>query len=189
MQRASSYPLGHAGFTLMEVLVAIVVFSIGLLGIATLQLTGMKQTHNSHLRAIAVAEARTLADRMRANPKAVENGDYNIGGVGAPHGSMPTSIPTDCTANDCTTAEMAVFDLVRWSDSTGGIANTGLDDALPEGRGVVCIDSTPDDGTDVDWECDYAGDMYAIKVQWRERGLDQDENDTEVRRFFMRVRP
>jgi type IV pilus assembly protein PilV len=181
----------QCGFTLMEVLVAMVVFSIGLLGIATLQMTGMKQTHNSHIRSVAVAQAEAMADRMRANKKAVDDGDYNVGAAGAPLASMPddTDIATDCELSQCTAAEMAIYDLVQWNDPTDHFTGVGLDDALPAGSGMVCIDSTPDDGDSTDWQCDYSGDVYAIKVQWTERGLDENEADTETKRFVMRVRP
>ncbi len=175
----------------MEVLIALVIFSIGLLGIATLQMTGMKQTHNSHLRAVAVAQAQAMADRMRANMNAVNDGDYNVGAPGAPWGAMPddTDIATACDANECTSAEMAVYDLAQWNDPSEFFAGMGLDDALPGGVGMVCIDSTPNDGNSAAWACDYAGDVYAIKVQWTERGLDENENDTETKVFAMRVRP
>ncbi len=173
----------------MEVLVALVVFSIGLLGIATLQMTGMKQTHNSHVRSVAVGHAQGLAERMRTNPTALANGDYNVGAPSAPLAAMPSTYATDCEANDCTAAEMAAYDLVQWNDPNDAFPDAGLDDALPQGVGMVCVDSTPDDGDPADWQCDYAGDVYAVKVQWTERGLDENENDTATKRFVMRVNP
>jgi type IV pilus assembly protein PilV len=58
------------GFTLVEVLVALVVFSVGLLGIAGLQITSLKANHGSATRTQAVYLAYDIIDRMRANPKA-----------------------------------------------------------------------------------------------------------------------
>lgn len=191
MRRTNPHMSEQRGFTLMEVLIALVIFSIGLLGIATLQMTGMKQTHNSHLRAVAVAQAQAMADRMRANMTAVNDGDYNVGAAGAALASMPSDadVATDCEVNACTPAEMTVFDLAQWNDPNGDYDAVGLDDVLPGGVGMVCIDSTPNDGNSGAWACDYAGDVYAIKVQWTERGLDENENDTQTKRFVMRVRP
>src|SRR5882724_11312914 len=58
------------GFTLVEALVALVVLSIGLLGIAGLQITSLKANHGSATRTQAVYLAYDIIDRMRANQKA-----------------------------------------------------------------------------------------------------------------------
>ena len=87
----------QTGFTLLEVLIAVVVFAIGLLGIAGLQVAGLRFTHGSQLRAVATMQAESMADRMRANMTGVRNGDYNVD-------DMPTSFDTDCGAEDCTPA-------------------------------------------------------------------------------------
>jgi len=55
------------GFTLIEVLISVVIFSIGLLGLAGLQATGIKLNHSSLLRSQATLMAYDIADRMRAN--------------------------------------------------------------------------------------------------------------------------
>lgn len=188
------------GFTLLEVLIAIVVFSIGLLGIAGLQVAGMRFTYSSQLRAIATAQADSLADRMRGNPIGMVEGFYNITD-GTP---MPTALDADCSAETCTPEQLATYDLVTW--------NAGLDDAskpresngevLPDGDGVVCIDSEPDDGGPADWACDNLGEVYAIKVVWTERASGGDDlvdtdgdgepdavGDIATRRLVMRVIP
>jgi type IV pilus assembly protein PilV len=60
--------------------------------------------------------------------------------------------------------------------------------SLPAGDGVVCIDSTPDDGDDAAAaECDGVGDTYAIKVWWSQRSTR--DLDAELLRFAMTVRP
>lgn len=157
------------GFTLLEVLVAVVVFAIGLLGIAGLQVAGMRFTHGSQLRAVATMQAENMADRMRANITGVRNGDYNI------TGAMPTSYDTDCGAEECSPAELAEYDLVLWNDGVAGKPNESNAATLPGGDGVVCIDSTPDDGNDADWACDNEGIVYAIKLMWQERTVGADD--------------
>jgi len=153
-----------AGFTLIEVLVAIVIFSIGLLGIASLQVAGLRFAGGSQHRALATMQAQNIMDRMLANSAAVADGDYNI------TGSMPTSYTTDCDGNNCSSAELATYDLVTWNQSNA--------DALPNGDGIVCLDSTPNDGDSSNWACDNSGDVYAIKVEWRERiAGDEDTED------------
>lgn len=55
------------GFTMIEVLVAVLVLAIGLLGVAGVQLVSMQQTVNSTLRSEATMYAQTVAERLRAN--------------------------------------------------------------------------------------------------------------------------
>lgn len=64
-------PVGRSGcdsgFTMIEVLVAVIVLSVGLLGLAGLQATGLRNNHSATLRSIASLQAYDIADRMRAN--------------------------------------------------------------------------------------------------------------------------
>lgn len=182
------------GFTLLEVLIAVVVFAIGLLGIAGLQVAGMRFTHGSQLRAVATMQAESMADRMRANRTGVRDGDYNI--VGA----MPTAITTDCTSEACAPAELAEYDLVAWNSGITDKPDESNNTTLPGGQGVVCIDSTPNDGDDTGWECDNTGIVYAIKLVWDERTVGSDdlvtdsdgnagEGDTRKQFLYVRVVP
>ena len=57
-----------AGFSLVEVLVAVVVLSVGLLGLAALQITGMRANDSAELRTTATLAAQDVADRLRADP-------------------------------------------------------------------------------------------------------------------------
>jgi type IV pilus assembly protein PilV len=75
------------GFTLIEMLVSLVVLSIGLLGVAALQLTSLRSNHSSAMRSQATFLAYDIIDRMRANREAaVEDGAYNIDLGDAPTG-------------------------------------------------------------------------------------------------------
>lgn len=56
------------GFTLIEVLVAMIVLAVGLLGLASMQIAGVKSSHSAHLRTQATFAAYDLSDRMRAKP-------------------------------------------------------------------------------------------------------------------------
>lgn len=67
-----------AGFTMIEVLVALVVLSLGLLGLASLQVATTKFNHAAYLRSQATRLAYSMADRMRANRSAaLENAAYS----------------------------------------------------------------------------------------------------------------
>jgi type IV pilus assembly protein PilV len=99
-----------------------------------------------------------MADRMRANLDAVEDGHYD---------AVPGSEQAACRmTSGCSTADMAADDLFLWRESIG---------ALPGGEGAVCVDSTPYDGTGAAAPaCDGSGDQYVVKVWWdnpRDRGV------------------
>ncbi len=145
-----------AGFTLIEVLIAVVVLSIGLLGLASLQLNSMQQNREAFMRTQALILAYDMADRMRANMDAVEDGDYDLPGSGAKVGACTTT-------TGCNSAQMASNDAAEWEDM--------LELNLPSGEGVVCRDDSPNDGTSAaGHECD-GGGPYVIKVWW-----DRDRN-------------
>jgi len=65
------------GFTLVEILVAVLVFSIGLIGVAAMLGMTIKNHHNTHLRTHASLIASAVNERLRANPLAVSAGAYN----------------------------------------------------------------------------------------------------------------
>lgn len=162
------------GMTLIEVLIAIVIFAIGLLGIAALQVAGLRYTKGSQTRAVAVLQAENMIDRMRANPTGVADDDYD----------SPIDAQTvDCDDATCTPAELAAFDWARWlSETRQALGVKRLDDDDNTDANVnawICIDSTPDDGTTGAWACDGVGDMYALKVEWQERAVERgDVQDT-----------
>ncbi|MDN5872573.1 MAG: type IV pilus modification protein PilV [Nitrococcus sp.] len=66
------------GFTLVEVLIALLVLSVGLLGIAGLQLTSLRSNHSAYLRSQATLMAYDILDRMRANRAQAQSDGYDI---------------------------------------------------------------------------------------------------------------
>ncbi len=189
------------GFTLLEVLIAIVIFSIGLFGIAGLQASGMRYTQASQFRLVAVAQAEAMADRMRANPAGFVEGHYNLMGATL-GGNMPVAMLKNCLTTSCNRQELAIFDLVTWNAPSGGTDTKGSNaDVLPSGAGAVCVDSTPNDGKTANWACDNIGAIYVIKVQWSERSTGEDDlvdtdddgnlkaGDIGVKHIFVRVTP
>ncbi|MBS0431560.1 MAG: type IV pilus modification protein PilV [Proteobacteria bacterium] len=88
------------GVSLIEVLVAIVIFSLGLLGLALMELKGATFTKEAGARTTAILQARSLSDRMQANPAGVAAGDYVWTQPGKPTMEVPCSGGSlaDCTA-------------------------------------------------------------------------------------------
>ncbi|MBL8268258.1 type IV pilus modification protein PilV [Steroidobacter sp.] len=77
MRSLSTRP-AQRGFTLVEILVTVVLISVGLLGVAALQLTTLRGNQEAYVRSQASILAADILDRMRANPIAFRNGAYDV---------------------------------------------------------------------------------------------------------------
>lgn len=164
------------GFTLIEALVTIVVLAFGVLALAILQTQTLLDTRTASMRNVATAMAYNLADQIRANERALTAGTYS----NLTANPKPEPVAACYTAAGCTPEQMALTSFAAWLDDVGA--------ALPGGTGIVCIDSTPTDGTSPAVHgCDnVAGAPYVIKIWWRE---DSKSNDTPIQRFVTAVVP
>lgn len=128
-----TYSQHQAGFSMIEVLIALVITSIGLLGLAALQGTSLKVNHGAYLRSQATMLAHDIVDRMRANRMAATSGNYNLGYDDAPTGS----------------ATVAAADLTEWHQWLGR--------ELPQGDGSISVTATGQTLVRVRWN-DARGD-------------------------------
>jgi type IV pilus assembly protein PilV len=130
----------QSGFSLVEVLITLVIMSVGMLGIAGLYVQSMQAGRTSMFRHHAVTLAGDVADRIRANPRARVaytdiDGDNNncvLGGI------------------DCSSAEMAANDIFLWKAQAA--------DSLPRGDVTIFLDD------------DAVPPSYSITVSWHEPG-------------------
>ena len=99
-----------AGFSLLEILIAIFILAIGLLGLAALQTTSLKNNHSAQYRTTATVLAYDIIERMRLN----QNADYTL---------TLTATPSGSTLKDA--------DLIAWT--------TNLASELPLGDGSIAI--------------------------------------------------
>lgn len=86
MKRTRTLPAGRRaarGMTLIEVLIAVLILSFGMLGIAALQVTALRSSQSTINRNEAVAQSYAILDAMRANRKHALLGDYNLGAYDA----------------------------------------------------------------------------------------------------------
>jgi len=147
------------GTTLMEAMVAVLLLSMCALGYAALQLRGLSANSSSMWRSKATLLAAEMSDRMRANRAGVAGGFYNS--------LLTPTVVTDCgVTTACSPTKMAQLDHSQWTTTLGR--------ELPGANvaGVVCIDSTPDDGTSAAPACDGVGQVLAVKIFWQERGTE-----------------
>jgi type IV pilus assembly protein PilV len=118
------------GTTLIETLVALVVLSVGLLGIAALQIASLSNNRGAHLRSQAQVLAYDIADRMRANRNAALVNAYVVNFGAAPAGAALNALDLQAwkqtlglTLPGGDGRILRVGDLfritVQWTDSTG----------------------------------------------------------------------
>lgn len=118
-----------SGFTLLEMLVALLVLSFGLLGMAGLQATGLRNNSNAYHRTQATVIAFDMFERMRANRAAAANGDYELA-----LNAKPTASPT-------TQAERDLSEwIINLEDKLKNVGDGSVTCALvpPANRSVEC---------------------------------------------------
>ena len=148
----------QTGSGLLESLISILVVSVGFLGFAGLQLNGLSAANDSLFRTKAVYLSYQMADRVRANLPAAGAGAYN-------NFTSQTAPSPGCTVTiNCTPSQMAANDFAEWLTEVQSAT------VLPSGAGVICLDSTPDDGTPSSPACDGQGNVLTIKLWWDEKG-------------------
>ncbi|MGI9239088.1 MAG: type IV pilus modification protein PilV [Woeseiaceae bacterium] len=113
----------NAGFSLVEVLIALVIMSVGMLGIAGLYVEGMKAGRTSTFRHHAVTVASDIADRIRANPR----GGTDYQGPGGNNNCVLGNV-------DCNEAQMAANDIALWKAQAAAM--------LPNGAVTITFDDT-----------------------------------------------
>lgn len=143
------------GFSLLEMLIALLVLSVGLLGIAGLQTVSLRFNHQSYERTQATVLISEMFEKITANPVAARAGSFdsvNTSGTFTGFGGCPTS---------CTSAQLATYDLSRWKIS--------IEDPRRLAQGSGTIFRAPGDPDGV------ASHVYDITVNWVENGLGMSQ--------------
>lgn len=117
------YIQNNNGSSLIEILASVVVLSIGMLGLLSIEGKGVRYTQEANLRSIAAYHLYSMLDVMRANTSAVTSNYYDFSG------GIPTSRPT-CTSA-CSAQDSASKDVFDW--------NNRVSTSLPSGRGTLVL--------------------------------------------------
>ena len=146
------------GASLLEVLVSLIILSIGLLGLAALQTVSAKSGFSAYYRSQATWLAYDMSDRMRTNRTAALGNAYNT--------AMP-STPPACNPSLNTTGALAARDVAEWRNQVACL--------LPSGNASVVRDAT--DPT-----------VFIIRIQWDDvRGNIQPTTTTSIETFEFRT--
>lgn len=121
----------HSGVGMLEFLVALLIFSVGMIGLMSAQLTGKKASFDASQRSNATALVRDIVERMRANPGQAMA--YQVVGAGDEGSRLPQP-DADCGVTDCSAEQLAAFDLWQWESLLVG---ESAQDAVGNAGGLV----------------------------------------------------
>lgn len=149
MTRTALFPTFHPfaprpvqrGFTLIEVLAAIVILALAASGVAAMQLHALRTAQHSAYQSAALQLALELAELLRAETDTpIHSFEYRAAALPSPA----------CARSHC--------ELIGWKRR--------LAEALPRARVVVCRDSAPVLNDALRWSCSDAGGPLLIKIGW-----------------------
>ncbi len=146
----------NIGFTLIEVLITMLVMAVGLLGLAGMQMTGLKNNQSAYNRSQATQLAYDMADRIRTNMIESIKGEDSIYITKAPTAAL---VKTECAtiSTTCTPVVMAENDLFLWNQAISAI--------LTEGVGLIEVNNT----------------IFSITINWddnRDGTVDHDSTNS-----------
>ena len=160
---------------MIELLVAVLVMGVGVLGIAALQMVSLQNNRAALVRADAVALAYDMMDRIRANP------------LGGPPGAAYDGLDledeppnaSNCMINTCTQAQMVEFDRALWKcqlgafneleacvnwRAAGALPPVATQPGLPNGDGAIEVEDTVIVRVTVQWS-DAGGQLQTVVIE------------------------
>ena len=179
---------------MIEVLVTMIILSIGLLGLAGLQLTGMRSINSASLKTQASVLINDISERMRANPDAVDDNKFidvdsstniDCSAAPAPYCSeyYDAGSGSVVAAASCTPDQLADYDINAWFcgtlTTTGGAPTGGVQSVLPQASATItCTDTDPPSGPDADPCTDRS--PHTITLSWNELNPNRSGNSDPV---------
>lgn len=152
------------GTSLIEVMVTVVILAVSLIGIAGLQIFGVRYNHSAYLRSQSTILAYDILDRMRANRTlAATTNAYLLN-----FGDFVPGAGTDCSdsTQTCTPLQIAQYDMAQWTNAVTGV--------MPDGEAQIQVQDLPDRR------------VYTISLKWRDR-RDTNDNQEIITPFVYRA--
>ncbi|NYZ66150.1 type IV pilus modification protein PilV [Endozoicomonas sp. SM1973] len=159
------------GVGIMEILISILVLSIGLLGLAGMQAVGLKNNNQSFDRSYAVFLANNILDRIRANP----NADYTTN-----LNTAPSVAANSCETGACNASQLRDYDLAQWKCLLGRFNSNGNCATLTIGGDgqEAQVEGLLSDGTGSIARTVAGGTVrYTITIEWADPTNVTDPND------------
>jgi type IV pilus assembly protein PilV len=153
--------LRQAGFTLIEMMIALVVLTVGMLGIAALYLESLRSSRDALYYTQAVNLAADMADRIRANREGIEEYAFVLDPASPP--ALPD--PDPCRTRDlgaCTPQSAANVDLAEWAERVTNL--------LPAAQATITATRGQPD-------------QYTIQLGWTEVGREAGDPATYTLAF------
>lgn len=151
------------GLSMIELLVSMAILSVGLLGIAGLQLNSVQNSNWSYHYSLADSYVHMITERMRSNLAAVNNSSSELDNQYASVTAAPDSVEKNCDSSKCSSTEIAAYDINQWF--------AAITAELPQGSASIACQDVDDTDTD---ECS-AGSPHRITLQW----FDKREDETQ----------
>ncbi len=168
VKSSGSLQTRQRGFTLVEVLVSVVILSIGVLGAVGMQAASLQSNREVRYQVIAASMARELAEKMRGNhviaiKPAVADNPYLLDTTLSASSTLTAPTPNCYSASCPTGLNVAAWDIYD--------LQVRLRDALPSPRIRICLDATPFTSAGVaQWTCSNSGDVAVLKLAWNRAG-------------------
>lgn len=155
------------GVSLIEVMMALLIFSIGMIGAAGLLVMSTRSNQAAYLRTQVTYLAKSMADRMRANPQGVWSNSYDA--------TYPNTTTQDCSTSGCNATQLANHDQGVWSSQ--------LTTFLAQPQATIKCDAgnagyTPS-STQISMVPPYGGNCH-MTISWFEQSAG-DQNDQKQR--------
>ena len=167
----------QGGFTLLEVLIALVIFLLGLLASAGLMLSSLRSVQFSGQAVVGTSFTREYGELMQLIPTSA-SATYSTSSAGALSFRFDTK-NTGTNAASCTGEEKACSakDIMAAMKDDWG---KRVQSQLPGGRAVVCRDTnTADANGNYEWDdCNNQGDQMRVKLGWHSKKMSDSNSGT-----------
>ena len=166
------------GFSMLEVLVSVLILSVGILGVVGLQAAALKANREALNQSSASRFGREIIELMKSNPSvAAETSALNnpfLISYRAAVDDLDTlaAQTTNCFTGDCSTAsdDAARQVLAQWQVRDWLYR---LNHEIPGTRVVICFDDSPYSNTGMpEWDCSNTGSVLIVKMGWTRRTLN-----------------
>ncbi len=152
------------GFSLIEVLISTLVLTVGILGVAAMQMVSLQTNQGAYMRSQGTLLAMDMLDRMRANREGYRSSTEYDSVDTSNTGTIPAYPGCQTSATGCSPAQMAQADVRGWAQNFTNVDNVaGYRPVLMGGVGTVTRG---------------AGNEFTVTVSWEDRDYDTEGNLT-----------